>query len=409
MADTQLAPHPAAFKDTNVNRALYTNAVTSPKRRTDIADKTVTRERMEELVHLAKAHLKDDELYRWNADINGVTVQLVANSLHQYDFWVDNWFPANYDRQPDAVIYSVMGVPEQPSAAYYCKALQTIAFFNTNYYGQCKSWALGLADAVLRAKGTHSIHGSCVDVNGRGTVMIAPTGTGKSTHSYGLLEYPGTSAHSDDWLYIDYTERGGQAHEAIAAISERSFYLRTDTAREIPYMQELFWRCKTENVVTDPGQCIAPGCQPKESRPSPSCMFTQGHDRCFWGFPNSRAILDPTWVAGAARFVRKSRVAHVVLLTRDEQSPVEQQLSAEQGVEVLREGRYMVLPGAGAREEWGKMKNESWYNPYLLDVDHAFQEAAFRRLFTVADVYLINTGKGTVNENRERIKRIAFS
>jgi len=408
MPEIQEAPGPVLTAEQRLNRALYTNAVTDPKRRTDINDKAVPRERMETLVRTAQAHLKDDALYRWNADINGVAVQLVTNSLHQYDFWVDNWFPADYDRRPDAVIYSVMGVPDQPSAAYYCKALQTIAFFNTNYYGQCKSWALGLADAVLRAKLTHSIHGSCVDVNGRGTVMIAPTGTGKSTHSYGLLEYPGTNAHSDDWLYIDYTERKGKAVEAVAAISERNFYLRTDTAREIPYMQELFWRCKTENVVTEPGQCIAPSCQPKDGRPSATCMFTQGHDRCFWGFPNSRAILDPTWVAGAARFVRKSRVAHVILLTRDDNTPVEQRLTLDEAVEVLREGRYMVLPGAGAREDWGKMKNESWYNPYLLDVDHAFQEAAFRQLFTVADTWLINTGKGTVNENRARIKRIAF-
>ncbi|TMI78933.1 MAG: hypothetical protein E6H04_11520, partial [Bacillati bacterium ANGP1] len=37
-------------------------------------------------------------------------------------------------------------------------------------------------------------------------LYIAPTGTGKSTSSYGLqATYPNTRFHSDDWVYVRYT------------------------------------------------------------------------------------------------------------------------------------------------------------------------------------------------------------
>ncbi len=388
---------------------LFTNAVTEPKRRTDGADKNVPKKKMLELIEIAKKNLKDDELYVWNANINGVIVQLRTNSFHQYDFWVDNWFPADFDVRPDAVVWSVNGVGGTAPYAYFCLEMMTVVFFNTNYYGQCKSWSLGLADAVLRPKGVHSIHGSCVDVAGRGTVMIAPTGTGKSTHVAGLLELPNTNIHSDDWLYLTYPSSDGKVRWAEAAISERNFYVRTDTAKESARMKELFFRCKTENVVTQPGQCIAKFCNTPAPDGKRQCMFEEGCERCFWGFPNSRAILDPTWIAGQTRFVRKTKLAHVIFLTRDDQTPVQVKLEPSRAIEILKEGKYMVLPGAGAQKDWGTYKNEAWYNPYLLNVDHPFQEDSFRKLMSVADAYIINTGKASIQENQERIRKIALS
>jgi hypothetical protein len=59
----------------------------------------------------------------------------------------------------------------------------------------------------------HSIHGACVEKDGRGVLYIAPTGTGKSTSSYGLqATYPNTRFHSADWVYVRYTyaTRDGQ-------------------------------------------------------------------------------------------------------------------------------------------------------------------------------------------------------
>ncbi|HHT9118983.1 MAG TPA: hypothetical protein ACFYD3_00365 [Candidatus Hypogeohydataceae bacterium YC41] len=391
------------------NKLLYTNAITNPKRRTTTANKKVSREEMDKLVEIAKANLKDNETYLWNANINGVIVQLLTNSLHQYDFWVENWFPAPFDATPDATIYSVLGIPSRDSEAHFCKATKTIVFLNTDYYGQCKSWALGLADCVLRNKGIHSIHGSCVDIDGEGTLMIAPTGTGKSTHSYKLLELPISNVHSDDWVYVTYKEENGALVEASAAISERNFYLRTDTAKDISYLRDLFKRCKTENVVTHREECENIACLEKVAQGKFRCGFDEGDDRCFWCFPNSRAMLDPTWVVGKHRFVKVTNVKHVIFLTRDAQVLQIKRLDADETIQVLKEGRFMVLPGAGPRSDWGKMKNEPWFNPYLLDPDDEFQERSFRKLCQVADSYMVNTAKGTIVENQELIRKISLS
>jgi ATP-dependent phosphoenolpyruvate carboxykinase len=390
------------------NRLLYTNAITNPKRRTTYANKKVSKEDMHQLVELARANLKDNETYIWNANINGVTVQLLTNSLHQYDFWVENWFPAPFEAKPDAVIYSVLGIPGRDSEAHFCKATKTIVFFNTDYYGQCKSWALGLADCVLRNQGIHSIHGSCVDMDGIGTLMIAPTGTGKSTHSYKLMELPASNVHSDDWVYVTYVEENGGVAEARAAISERNFYLRTDTAKDIPYLRELFRRCKTENLITRREDCENVSCLEKVAKKKFRCGFDEGEKSCFWCFPNTRAMLDPTWVVGRDRFVKVTNVKYVIFLTRDEAVPQIKRLDADETIQVLKEGRFMVLPGAGPRSDWGKMKNEPWFNPYLLDPDDHFQELSFRKLCEVADSYMVNMAKGSIEENQELIRQIAL-
>ncbi|PYV09300.1 MAG: hypothetical protein DMG23_11205 [Acidobacteria bacterium] len=95
---------------------------------------------------------------------------------------------------------------DQQEAAYYSREKNTIIFFNTSYYGQLKSWVLGAVGRILAAEfGIHSIHGACVEMGGKGLLYIAPTGTGKSTSSYGLMTFPKTRFHSDDWVYVRYT------------------------------------------------------------------------------------------------------------------------------------------------------------------------------------------------------------
>src|SRR5256712_13878284 len=109
-------------------------------------------------------------------------------------------------RQPQVTVYALCGVADQPEAAYYSRRTNTIIFFNTSYYGQLKSWVLGAVGRILAAEfGIHSIHGACVEMGGKGLLYIAPTGTGKSTSSYGLMTFPKTRFHSDDWAYVRYT------------------------------------------------------------------------------------------------------------------------------------------------------------------------------------------------------------
>ena len=183
----------------------------------------------------------------------------------------------------------------------------SIIFFNTSYYGQLKSWVLGAVGRILAAEyGIHSIHGAGVEKGGKGVLYIAPTGTGKSTSSYGLMTYPNTRFHSDDWVYVRYTyatrdgrrvfvlnaegsdgsrARGYQVYrwielrsadararlramtldnreldialsdldlakpiEAYAYISEKVFYLRTNLAENFPLSAFEILASKSENI-----------------------------------------------------------------------------------------------------------------------------------------------------------------
>ena len=60
----------------------------------------------------AEAALPYDRYFEWNANINGIIIQLRTNVPHLYDFWMENWYPAQLeaDIEPHGVIYAVDGV-----------------------------------------------------------------------------------------------------------------------------------------------------------------------------------------------------------------------------------------------------------------------------------------------------------
>lgn len=365
---------------TKVDAAKLNNVFTEPKRRAE-SDKNVSKARRDKLVEKAEANLPCDSLHVWNANIDGIIIQLRTNDAHLIDFWIENWFPAPLKAMPHGVIYAVTGVQNQKPYAYYNTTTKTAIFFNTNYYGQCKSWALGIvADIMEMQHDIHSIHGGVVDVGGTGIVMIAPTGTGKSTHSYGLtLSIKNARMHSDDWCYVEYI--GGVKGRASAYISERKFYLRTDIAKTYPVMGELFKKCKLENVVNGD----------------------------FAAFGNSRVILDPYWIGGTEKFIDTTRLRAVILLRRDEEHDPEVRLKPDEAIEVLKKGAYMVMPGAGPEKEWGKIKHEPFYNPYLLARDRHREELQinfFSRLLEFAPCYILNTGVQSIAQTQTRIRRI---
>ncbi len=197
------------------------NIVTRTKTRTAVHDKSVDRVegRRDELVAAAVEHIVrqagKEPLALHDVVIHGVRVRAITNSPHLAAFWVANWYSPEEWRtitgltppaHPQVTVFALGGVADQQEAAYYSRRTSTIVFFNTSYYGQLKSWVLGAVGRVLAEEwGIHSIHGACVEKGGRGVLYIAPTGTGKSTSSYGLqTTYPDTRFHSDDWVYVRY-------------------------------------------------------------------------------------------------------------------------------------------------------------------------------------------------------------
>lgn len=353
---------------------MLSNYITEVKERVESRKDIDIKER-NELVDLASKKLGESfEIYRWNANINGIVVQLLTNSFHLYDFWVENWYaaPRSHTVLPHGYLYAVMGVRGYKPSAYYNSETKTAIFINTEYYGQCKSWALGIAADILEAQhNIHSIHGSCAVVGGKGIVIIAPTGTGKSTHLWGLLKLSTGKILSDDWIFLQY-KKG----LAMADISEKKFYLRTDMVKSFPDLKPLFERCKCENVANDD----------------------------FTAFANARAILNPEWIAGPDKFVDRAVIKAAILLRRDNKSPAEARLSPDEAIEILEEGKSQVLAGAGGKI--GSFKNEPYYNPYMMVKRLDAQRRFFRQLFDAAPCRILNTGVESVEATQERIRKI---
>src|SRR5207244_13576067 len=144
--------------------------------------------------------------FRSTANLNGVNIEFQGNSKHQYDFWTLNWHQASQSSPIHSRVISAIGVEGREPSAFYCPETHESLFFNTEYYGQCKSWALGMAAAILeQTKNTHSIHGACVDVGGKGVIIVAPTGTGKTTKAFKLMERPEGRLGGDDWVNMQHT------------------------------------------------------------------------------------------------------------------------------------------------------------------------------------------------------------
>ena len=197
------------------------NTITRTKGRTKVHDKTIDTKpglltRL--LANALQAIVTDPrEAYCHDVVIHGIRVRAVTNSEHLISYWRDNWYAVpEWERitgqtvaeSPQVLTVALGGVPTEAEAAYYSRANNMVVFFNTSYYGQLKSWVLGAVGRYLASEyGVHSIHGAVVEMDGNGILYIAPTGTGKSTSSYGVMEFPNTRFHSDDWVYIRYAYR----------------------------------------------------------------------------------------------------------------------------------------------------------------------------------------------------------
>jgi hypothetical protein len=108
---------------------------------------------------------------------------------------------------------------------------------------------------------------------------------------------------------------------------------------------------------------------------------------------------------GKEKVADEAKIRLLVLLRRDEKSPEVVKLDSDEAIQVLRKGEYMIRPGAGPKELWGKISNEPWFNPYLLHLDHARQEEFFRKMISSFEVrcILLNTGVETVEATHSRI------
>ncbi len=360
------------------------------------------------LLSRAKSTLDASGSTSSKADLNGVVVELTTNSRHQADFWSHNWWKAAESAAPVARIYSAAGVEGVEPSAYYCPELRTALFLNTEYYGQCKSWALGMAAAVLeRESNTLSIHGATALYRGKGVVIIAPTGTGKTTQSFKIFMNADGKICGDDWAYVQFPQRPPKdpRPQLVARQPERALYMRSESQKEQGWLSEVFDRSMNENVTTRKEECEQTRGEDGCSLTGGRCVFNEGRHCCYYSFGNSRVLVKREDILGPDKVVDEVPINLVVLLRRDDHSQAEERLAPKEAIDTLQKGEYMVLPGAGPREQWGTISHEPWFNPYLLEPDDARQAAFFGAMFNDWNVpcIILNTGVEGVQQSHERI------
>jgi len=377
-------------------RIALQNVMTHPRGATE-ANTAVGIEERDALVQEAEANLPYDRYFEWNANINGIIIQLRTNVPHLYDFWVENWYPAQLeaDLEPHGIIYAVDGVPGRTPYGYYCPEMKTAVLFNTSYYGQVRSWALGMvAQASERMLDVHGVRAACLDYDGKGLALIGPKGLGRGSTFSRMLEDGEASFVTNDWVFVRY--RGS---DAVADAPERKFYIKTSVAKNLPRYTRIFDRSKCENVVTN----RADWTNMKEL--VDECPLDLGEPYCYWGAKDSRAMVDPAWIGGPARCVKRTRLKTVALLHHEPNGPAIEPLDPETALDYVTEGKYRYPTGAGM----SPYQVQPFFNPYMLGSSadqEDLQRRNFHQLLRVAKAYKVNVGAIPPEALKARIREL---
>jgi len=346
------------------------------------------------LVAEAEAFMTHEGYYEWNVNIAGVIVQLRTNSPHLYDFWLENFYPAQLetDLEPHAIIYAVNWITGREPRVYFNSESRTAFYFKSAFYPQLRSLALGMvADITERLYDLHVIRGQSVDFAGDAMVLMGAPGSGKMTQFAELLKQPHAKLHSNDVLFVRY-----QAGEAIADVVERKFMMRTDFVEKYPSLLSLFESSKCENVVTSKDDCTNETCKNLDN-----CRLDRGAAFCFSASSVSTAMLDPYWLGGTDKHVKRSSIKWVVIFKKDPISPAIVKLNAEDAVKILQEGH--------SQNSYGAIQNTPFYNPHLLikSMDRLeLQKRYFRKLFQIAPCYIVNTANESAKDIFARLLTI---
>ncbi len=282
-----------------------------------------------------------------------------------------------------------------PSTLYSSEEAAFVSI-NTNYYGQLKSKSsLGPLEEILTRKARLneegrianpedvwiSMHAGAVEYitqeeRKKGIVMIAPTGTGKSTQGYGLVEAkPENRLHSDDWLFVNVGTR-----EVL--LSEDQFYMRTNIAEIYPRLIPLLVGQPLENVAfteeiirliesfkstEDFREGIENGRVRPEDYHKIVEQMIENND--------ARSLIDPRVMVGEEKFIEKIKMTNLFLLKRDfDDKRILRNLTPRE-MEIIMTSKNNVhnhVYGEFDYDGYGiptKRTTEIYYNPYLCIVE----------------------------------------
>lgn len=271
-------------------------------------------------------------LYTNKAEIYGCCIKILTDSEQTKNEWEDNFFTENENTRSHGRLV-VLTEPGQPLSVKYDPYTKTAFLINVDYYGWVKSIALAVASDVLEDEHKiYSVHGAAMDISCMGVSIIAPSGTGKTTHSWGLLRIPTARLVSDDWYFVRLSSR-----EPLAFGSEKNTYIQADIGK--------IWN-EYERLVD-------------------KAKFDQ----------SGRAIVNVRWIVGSGGVIPMATLHKIILLKRD---PSDKN----------------IVTALNVKEALQYMLAHNFCNPHQLVTDNrkiALRTNFFRSLFEQTDVYLVNT------------------
>ena len=313
-----------------------------PKERYSV--ELITPEKKTELI----GRYADRYLYTRKANIYGCCIKLLTELEDVKERWDDNFYTADENMRSHGRLIVLKDKSGKLDVKYdpYTK---TAFLTNVDYYGWIKSIALALAGDILEDEhGIYSVHGAAIDVNGVGVSLIAPPGTGKTTHSWGLLRLPGARLVTDDWFFVRLFDRGPQAFG-----SEKNCYVEADIGK----------------IWGEYGKLIE------------KVRFDQ----------KGRAIVNVRWIVGRGGVIPMTTLRKIILLKREAaDKKVVRKISPGEGLE------YLVA--------------HDFCNPHQLVRDERkkkLRKNFFKRLFEQTEVYLVNTVKPPLETHRAIAKLVS--
>ncbi len=289
-------------------------------------------------------------LYEIKSDIYGCCIKLLTSEHDVKDRWEDSFYSASQNIRSHGRLYVLEDSSEGMNSVYYDPQSKTGFLFNMDYYGWIKSLALSVAGDILEDDHSiYSVHGACLDIEGKGICILGGSGAGKTTHTYGLLRDPRVRAISDDWFFGRIYEE-----DILAYGSEKNFYIRADLA---DIWNEFSWLVKKATFDS-----------------------------------KGRAVVDLRWVIGKGRILPLTTLKAMIVLKRDREDK-----------EMLRE--------LEAAETLDILENNDYFNPHLLvknEFKRKLRSGFFSALLARTKAYEVNT-VGTPEESQKIIRKIVRS
>ncbi|MFC2166994.1 pyridoxal phosphate-dependent aminotransferase [Acidobacteriota bacterium] len=371
-----------------IKRVSLNNSITHHKNSVPV-DSSISINMRDALVAEMESFSSYENYFEWNANINGVIVQLRTNVSHLNDFWMENWYPAQLeaDLEPHGIIYAMDGIAGREPRAFYNTETKTGILVNSDNYAPLRSLALGLVMDVSEGLfNVFALRGKTIDYNGKGLALIGPKGTNKTELFSALLQDNRIRLHSNDTVFVRFS--GGTP---TANSVERKLFFPTNTVESYSALAPLFDNSKCENVILRKEDCLNAECQRIDD-----CRLDRGSPFCYKASKHAYALLDPYWINGPAKHIKRTALDWVFILRSDATSPPIIKLDPEDALRILEAGE-----SQGSKGNIGPLKSSPFFNPHLLltssdKVDH--HRNFFRHLCTNIPCYLFNSGVAKIED-----------